>query len=65
MPVVRLRATVWSVQVTFVAVDFNSEDWWSKLLATGFDPALPTLFTWEGVVYYLPDVAVDATFEPS
>ena len=41
-------------------VDFNCEDWWAKLLAAGFDPALPTLFTWEGVVYYLADTAVDA-----
>ena len=52
-----------SSHVTFVAVDFNSDDWWAKLLAAGFDPRKPTVFTWEGVIYYLPDVAIDATFE--
>lgn len=52
-------------RVTFVAVDFTApageDDWMCRLLASGFDAQLPSLFIWEGVTYYLPDEAVDAT----
>ena len=32
-----------------------------SLLAAGFDASLPSLFTWEGVSYYLSDGVIDAT----
>ncbi len=46
--------------VTYVSIDFNEETL-DKLRACGYDPALKTLFLWEGVSYYLNAEAVDAT----
>lgn len=40
--------------VTFVPVDFEAEDFTAKLRAAGFDPALPTVYSWLGVTMYLP-----------
>ena len=39
--------------VTFVPVDFNVDDLFSKLAASGFDPSRKTLFLCEGVSLYL------------
>ncbi len=50
-----------AAHVTFVGVDFNEEPWLEGLERQGFDPALPSFFLWEGVVYYLDDEAVHAT----
>ena len=47
--------------VTFVAADFETEDWLGKLVDAGFDPATPALFLWEGVMIYLDAEAVEAT----
>jgi methyltransferase (TIGR00027 family) len=47
--------------VTFVAADFEKEDWLAKLVDAGFDPQQPTLFLWEGVMMYLHKEAVEAT----
>lgn len=47
--------------VTFVEVDFNSECCFDKLIASGFNPDLPTFFLWEGVTYYLDGDAVRST----
>jgi methyltransferase (TIGR00027 family) len=47
--------------VTFVPVRFNSQDLGERLLRQGFDPALRTLFVWEGVTMYLKRPAVDRT----
>ena len=47
-------------QVTFVPVDFNTESL-DKLLNSGYDPRLTSLFIWEGVVCYLQAEAVDET----
>ena len=47
--------------VTFVPIDFNEQTLEERLPACGYDPALKTLFIWEGVVYYISDIAVDAT----
>lgn len=44
--------------VTYVGVDFLRQDTRQRLLAEGLDPALPTLFTWEGVTMYLDREAV-------
>lgn len=47
--------------ITFVAADFEQEDWFSKLVAAGFDRQRPALFLWEGVLMYLEREAVSAT----
>jgi methyltransferase (TIGR00027 family) len=47
--------------VTFVPVDFNTQSLQVRLLECGYDPALRTLFIWEGVTQYLQPEAVDAT----
>lgn len=49
------KAGIDSSQVTFVGVDFATEEWYSKLMSAGFDPARRTLFLWEGVTPYLAE----------
>jgi len=46
---------------TFVAVDFECDSLRAKLLAAGFDFALPTVTAWLGVVPYLTTEAFRAT----
>ena len=55
------QAGIDSSAVTFVAADFEQDDWLTKLVATGFDPGKPALFLWEGVMMYLTKEAVEAT----
>ena len=56
------QAGIDASHTVFVDVDFEQEDWMTKLRAAStFDPYAPTLFLWEGVSYYLPAAAVDAT----
>lgn len=47
--------------VTFVAADFEREDWLARLTDAGFDPAARTLFLWEGVTMYLERAAITDT----
>ncbi len=47
--------------VTFVAIDFTTQDLAERLFAHGYDPALKTLFIWQGVTQYLNLQAVDST----
>ncbi len=47
--------------VTFVPVDFERETLEQRLLESGYDRGLQTLFIWEGVVMYLPAESVDET----
>jgi methyltransferase (TIGR00027 family) len=47
--------------VTFVTVDFSTEDLFEKLAASGYDPSKRTLFLWEGVTLYLSEEAVRDT----
>jgi methyltransferase (TIGR00027 family) len=47
--------------VTFVSADFEQEDWLAKLVDAGFDPDVPALFLWEGVIMYLDRAAVEST----
>lgn len=47
--------------VTFVPIDFNTQNLEERLLASGYTPTLRTLFIWEGVTEYLTPQAVDAT----
>jgi hypothetical protein len=43
------KAGVDPAGVTFVAADFEKEDWFNRLVEAGFDADKPTLFLWEGV----------------
>ncbi|WP_426977531.1 class I SAM-dependent methyltransferase [Pseudarthrobacter sp. O4] len=46
---------------TYVAADFQAEDWFEKLVASGFDPARPAFFLWEAVTMYLDRDSVERT----
>lgn len=46
---------------TYVACDFEREDFLERLVAEGFHADRPALFLWEGVVPYLTEDAVRAT----
>jgi methyltransferase (TIGR00027 family) len=48
-------------RITFVPASFEKEDWFTRLVAAGFDPSKPALFLWEGVVMYLDRAAVEDT----
>ena len=52
-----------TTHVTFVSVDFNKESWFAALKQHGFNPDIPTLFLWEGVIYYLEESAVHSTLD--
>lgn len=47
--------------VTYVPVDFNTQTLSERLLSSGYDPGLISLFIWQGVTMYLTPVAVDDT----
>jgi methyltransferase (TIGR00027 family) len=49
--------------VTFVAIDFTTQPLAETLVAAGYDPSLRTFFNWEGITFYLPDEAIDATLQ--
>lgn len=55
------RAGIDTSRVTFVAADFEHEDWYEKLLESGFDPSKRAFFTWESVAMYLERAAVEGT----
>lgn len=55
------KAGLDSTGVTFVAADFEQEDWLRRLIDAGFDPEEPALFLWEGVMMYLDREAVETT----
>jgi methyltransferase (TIGR00027 family) len=43
--------------LTFVGMDFERQSLGDGLSAAGFDPAVPSFFTWMGVVVYLSEAA--------
>ncbi len=49
--------------VTFVPIDFNTQNIPDELAKAGYDPGLKTLFIWEGVTYYISAEAVEATLQ--
>lgn len=49
--------------VTFVEVDFSTENAFEKLREKGYDPNRPTLFLWEGVTLYLSEADVRQTLK--
>lgn len=48
-------------QVTFIPIDFNTHSLESRLREGGYDPAVRTLFIWQGVTMYLTTAAVQST----
>src|SRR5262249_53553753 len=55
------KAGVDTTRVTYVPAAFEQEDWFEKLVAAGFDPGKPSIFTWESVTMYLEREAVEST----
>ena len=47
--------------VTYVSIDFCTEDLKERLVASGYDRSKKTFFIWEGVIYYITARAADAT----
>lgn len=43
------------VDRTLVGVDLRDADWTDKLLASGYDPARPSAWLLEGLLYYIPE----------
>lgn len=52
-----------SENVSYVSVDFNHQSLVERLLASGFDPNKPTIFTLEGVSQYITKPALASTIE--
>ncbi len=50
-------------KVQFVPVDFEKGDFGAKLTAAGFDPRIPTVVVWEGVVSYLTKPSVERNLD--
>lgn len=48
---------------TYVPADFDTETWFEKLVAAGFDPARPAFFLWEAVTMYLDRASVEGTLQ--
>jgi methyltransferase (TIGR00027 family) len=48
-------------RATYVACDFETDDFVDRLVDRGFRPAAPALILWEGVVPYLSEPAIRAT----
>lgn len=46
---------------TFASCDFEREDFLDRLASAGHRAGEPSIFVWEGVVYYLTEAAVRAT----
>ena len=49
--------------VAFVPVDFETDDFMKQLGLVGFDPELPTVYSWLGVAVYLPEARVMFTLK--
>lgn len=47
--------------ITFISMDFDSDNWTEKLIQAGFDSSKKTLFLWEGVTLYLSKEVVKQT----
>ena len=55
------KAGIDATGVTFVAADFEQENWLARLVDAGFDPGTPALFLFEGVMMFLSREAVEDT----
>jgi methyltransferase (TIGR00027 family) len=47
--------------VTFVPIDFDTQNLETVLARTAFDPSRPVMFVWEGVTQYITEEAVQCT----
>lgn len=47
--------------ITYVPVNFETDDLLESLTASGYSPQEKTLFIWEGVIYYLEKESVEQT----
>ena len=47
--------------VSYVAADFEQDDWVHGLFEAGYQSSLRTLYIWEGVTFYLTPETVDST----
>ena len=59
----RIRAVLGSLprHVVYVPIDFTKQDLRTVLNRAGYDERKKTTFVWEGVSFYIPEDAVDAT----
>ena len=59
----RVKEVVGSLpaHVRYVPIDFTKDDLKTVLEAAGYDRTKKTIFVWEGVTFYIPEAAVDAT----
>jgi len=48
-------------QLSFVPINFQTQDIKETLFSAGYDPSLKTLFIWESVTYYLSEEVVKQT----
>jgi methyltransferase (TIGR00027 family) len=48
--------------IKYVAVDFERDALETKLIESGYDPAIQSVVVWEGVIDYLTESAVRSTF---
>jgi methyltransferase (TIGR00027 family) len=55
------KAGVDTTRVTYVPADFESQDWFDKLVDAGFESDKPSFFLWEAVTMYLDREAVERT----
>ncbi|MFF4846377.1 class I SAM-dependent methyltransferase [Streptomyces sp. NPDC001194] len=51
----RLRGAEPRVDHRTVAVDLTADDWEERLIASGYDPAVPSAWLLEGLLYYVPE----------
>jgi methyltransferase (TIGR00027 family) len=47
-----------AVDRTTIAVDLREDSWTDRLIAAGYDPATPSVWLLEGLLYYIPEPAV-------
>jgi methyltransferase (TIGR00027 family) len=47
--------------IMYVPIDFNTQTLTERLFSSGYDPALISLFIWQGVTMYLTTEAIDVT----
>lgn len=59
----RLEGAVPRVAHRTVALDLTHDDWEDDLAAAGYDPALPSTWLLEGLLYYLTDHDIDQLLE--
>lgn len=59
----RVRAVLGNLpaHVTYVPIDFTTQDLAAVLETAGYDATRKSTFIWEGVTMYIPEAAVDAT----